>query len=610
MVLEQLNRRIDREFGYHLAPSPSREDKPRTMTPKPSTSRPTPRLAALWLSSLSLALGACYDSPEIEYLDSSGSGSAASGPGTLSSYVPSLSTGQATDDSGRGGVSTGDILWPTSSALESTSSASPELTSSSLPSNRSSGATTKSGVETSSASPTTRGVRTGSSSIEGTTGSTGSTGSTGDTSTGSSDSSNRTDSSDSTGSTETDETTGSDHAPRFGLSLSIQFEGETPSGLAHPRVLIAQVQIKNTSSEPGAAQSGPEFAVDRVVYDYPLIGKAAGSRPRVVLPTPPPQDIDTTLQRSPFYMIALYGDANQDKRWNQEEGFIGASPSLFFYQPASENNAERWMRWSQLETYAQLMSTPVQELIDSRARVGIDEQEAGALRLRGFSKMDSKTVLKGQKIGSKLSHNTSFLTAITRQELQDLPTHFIEGPRPVDLDLRAPNSGETSSWNLRLQDLNAMDPETHARFIQEGFALTVPPGLAPQEFVALPLVGYARPVGAALVEPGQFLTRDSQLTYSVCRMRGPSYAALIWLNPGQANVGSGTEASTQRSWITRPIGALYAAWMGLGPGWGLGLTTAAIVDPMRLISTQSETSLYINDTCAAAFLPKETDTAL
>lgn len=415
---------------------------------------------------------------------------------------------------------------------------------------------------------------------------------------------------DSTGSGGTDgsdDTPGSDHAPRFGLDLSVQFEGESPSGLVHPRVLIAQVKVNNASSEPSADQSGPQFAVQRVVYDYPLIDKAAGTQPRVVLPTPSAQEIDPTLQRSAFYMIALYGDANEDKRWSVEEGFVGASPSLFFYQPASEHNPERWMRWSDFESFSKLVSTPVQELLESKARVGIKEQSAGALKLRTFAKMASQTAFKGQKIGSKLSHNTSFITAITRKELQDLPNAFIEGPRPVDLDLRAPNGGASSSWSLRTQNLKAMDPEAQARFIEEGFPLTLPPGIAPQAFVALPLVGYARPVGAALVEPEQFLTRDSQLTYSICRMRGPSYAALIWLDPGQDSADSSTEAPSQRPWITRPIGALYAAWMGLGPGWGLGMTTPAIEDPMRLVSTESEASLYINDTCAAAFLPKDSD---
>lgn len=560
------------------------------MTRMLSSLRPTSRLAALCLSNLSLVLCACNDTETIEYLDTSGSGSTASKTGTASSYVPSLGGGQGTSSSQNTGRD-GDDLWPTTTSPERSSSTPivPE--------------TTSVFPTTSSSAPTSTTPSGGSSSgtTSGTTSGTGGSSTSGTSTGGSSTGTGTGGSSDSSGdNTDTQGPVGSDHAPRFGMDLTLEFEGVAPNAVTpKARVYMAEVKIMNKPVEPGMIPGGPELAVDRVLYDYPLFKKGANqAQPRVVLPTPGTKDIDATLGRSPFYMLALYNDDNEDKRWTTGEQFIAASPSLFFYAPSNENNAERWMRWTRFDNYAVVRNTPVAE--DRLFGESVVEQEPGSTVFRGFSMMDPSASFSGQRSELKLSHGTSFVTVLTRAELQDLNTSFIAGPRPLDHDIRTASAGP---WEIKLPDLGSMDASSLEPFIQGGFALEVPPGLALSKFVALPLVGYARPVGAALPGPNQFLTANSQLTHMVCGGRGSTdHAALIWIKPptGSSEPGpdSSTGASTPAPWITRPIGALYAASLGLGPGWGLGVTSRFSLKLPRLFFTGSMTGLKINEECA------------
>lgn len=343
-----------------------------------------------------------------------------------------------------------------------------------------------------------------------------------------------------------------EHTPQFGLRLRVEL-GETLPSASAPRVLISSVE---SLAQEGEA---PRLGIQETVFDYP-ISFPAQAPVEIVLPTALTQNIDANLGRSPLYAVALYDDKDADRQWSIRDGFIAANAGLLFYEPAGESHNERWSSWSNLDTVAQLYAKPANQLV---VKGGL-RRLGQTLPMTRFDAERSAQRVEGSY--EELDARSSFFTTLSAAELRDLPRAFKAGPRPLDKPLRQEASAER--WQISTTDLSSVVPTPS---VEQSLRI---PGVKRGQVLAFPIAGYSRPVGAAIPQEGEYLTADSTLISGICLNSSSGILAATWLDWKQ-------DAPTQ--WIESPLGALYAAAGGIGPGWSFSAVTLSPAGAPRLL---------------------------
>lgn len=318
-------------------------------------------------------------------------------------------------------------------------------------------------------------------------------------------------------------------------------------------MLISKIESRAKEGET------PRLGVKETVFDYP-ISFPADAPVEIVLPTALTQNIDAQLGRSPLFAVALYDDKDADRRWSVSDGFIAANAGLLFYEPAGESHNERWSLWSNLDTVAQLYAKPANQLV---VKGGL-RRLGQTLPMTRFDAQRSAQRVEGSY--EELDARSGFFATLSAAELRDLPREFKAGPRPLDKPLRVEASAER--WQISTTDLDSVVPTPS---VEQSLRI---PGVKTGQVLAFPIAGYSRPVGAAIPQEGEYLTADSTLISGICLNSSSGILAATWLDWNQ-------DAPIQ--WIESPLGALYAAAGGIGPGWSFSAVTLSPAGAPRLL---------------------------
>lgn len=360
------------------------------------------------------------------------------------------------------------------------------------------------------------------------------------------------------------------------MTVKVNLEGFEQAA-PHPRVLMAQIAITPPQSTDPADASDPtlpslpwmnagaQFKLTRIVRDYPL--SVQGDSAQIKLPALNADAQNSDLGRSNLFMVALYNDQDQDKTWTQADGFLAASPHLYFSEPSPKlAGAFVWQSWQRLEHRANFAQVPSSEL--DRNQLGIQPLKRNdTLTLFRFGAPPRALVFGGLTKAKSMSPRVRFLATVGALELEDLPTHYLAGPRLLDKPLFELSDKKVKRWRLSQADLQALPPLQSGKVKTQAMPMQIPSGLSVAQLLARPIVGYARPVGAPVQAPGEYLTADSTLIAPLCVPNQQAetvhlagiFAELKPLEPGNA-----------LSWFDAPIGALHAASIGLSQGWSLG----------------------------------------
>lgn len=544
-----------------------------------SASRPAWGLLHLSLCSLTLAVTGCAQT-EIEYQDTS---SPLATTGIEGSALP---------------TATGPELGPTQDA--SASSAPSTLTEQSTGSSTSgSHSVPDTNSESSSGNPAettsfTDAVSDSSSDSSSTldpASSTSDTPSSTDSSTGSSS-----DASSGTSSTDPSDTSDPDAVPTAGASLRFK-SADASLGGSHPRVYIAKVRLqpvllpdapvapsfKPSSFNPSppakrGAQArphlssdavfGPEYAIERVVRDYPIEIEAGGFSAR--MPDLGLQALDPALKRSGLYMVALYDDKDQNKRWDPADGFVAASPSLFYLrQHPEKKNVASWYRADRIGRAAQLSQLPVDQESFANAVKPQSVQPEAAQPLFAFGQAPTQRSFRLHDWGTNIDQRVRFLATLYQAEILELAANFRPGPRRLDIPFADTATASPGWFGISQERLRPITPRESQRIAALGLQLQIPPGIALDRFVAFPIAGYDRPIGAAQPSPEEHLTKDSDIIAFVCAPKNKARIKSVF-----ASVIFTSATSPNDAWFTDPVGALYGASLHLSPGWTLGVIEA------------------------------------
>lgn len=354
----------------------------------------------------------------------------------------------------------------------------------------------------------------------------------------------------------------------------------------------ASPQRSSSRTDSARMLEEPRFEVGKIAYDYPIESKDGVYR--ILLPRITPEEIEINqipkfefddegnevertqkAERSKLYMIALYNDIDLSGSWSPSDGFVAASPQLWF--AGLKNDSPKWFSWGHLELVDDFAVSPISSLKPGVFKIHPASANKG-VGMTSFDSSRKSPILKGSIASHTFDHSTGFIASLRPKEIEDLSTHFSPGPRHIDLALRELKPSEP--WELSVETFRALKTETLDDFQSKALQLQTPPGLIVKELSALPIVGYWRPPGVPVSEAGEFLTADSVLRSPVCltlsRGKATSHAAVLWTNLDAPNASSGAR------WFRNPIGALYAASLGITPGWGLGLLRYSLTGKGRL----------------------------
>lgn len=317
--------------------------------------------------------------------------------------------------------------------------------------------------------------------------------------------------------------------PRYGLRLDLNLEGPVDPGVTY-RALVFHFEAQAPQSPTDPVWPALN-QVETWSQGQPRLMFNAQGRAGLVLPTPGIDQVDASSGRSKLHGIAVYEDINSDGLWSDDEPFIAASPRVLSYQTGTDERPESWgypATWK--------------DLVDpSEARYVELDFESPSLVLRRFDRHRAPGELRGKY--EYIPPTLSFVTMVSTLEMQDLSANFSSVSRPADLALREKVDPDPM-WTLRAQ--GAVPVER-----RQSELITIP-GIRPAYVSTQWIVGYQRPVGAPVQVPGEFLTRDSTLVSAAC-----------WKNYEVLGV-----RLDEGAWASSPEGALYAAWLSLGVGWG------------------------------------------
>lgn len=527
------------------------------------------------------------DTPTGPTQDVAGTSSSASATPQTTSQTTSQTSSQTTSQTSSQTSSSQDAASTTEDTVSSGSASSDTAGSSDASTTGSSGTTSSNPVNTATATTTdsaaTTDTATTTTGDATTTDTTETTTTTDDTaaSTGPTTTSGSTQSSDTAPDSSTqdsgDQSGDPDAIPTDGIRLTFN-TGESTLALRHPRVLVARVSVAPMplpgAKDPnpkllqaGEAPSiiGPAYSVQDIARDYP-IELDAGAFP-VQMPSIPDTAISQSLKRSPLYMVALYDDKNQNKGWDPSDGFIAASPSLFFQMSEKPDGLNpSWHRTPKLEAAPHLSQLATSEKAFITAVRPEKVSPRSSQPLFRFGQAPVEHSYRISKSHGTLDQRVRFIASLSHPETKDLAANFLSEPRLVDLPFSQLTEDPGAQLELTQEHLRTLTPQASEHIAAQGLPLQTPPGLSLTTFVAFPMVGYDRPIGAAQAKPDAYLTADSQVIAYLC---GPSSHRRV--REVFASAIYAASEQDRQHWFTSPIGALYAAAAQIELGWSLGL---------------------------------------
>lgn len=361
--------------------------------------------------------------------------------------------------------------------------------------------------------------------------------------------------------------------PQFGRKVILGVEGEPL--IATEEAPYRAVILRYTPSEG----SSPESPVSIELQDIstlpiqPRLDFTASGKAAIILPTPPPDAIDPeNANRSQPHVLAVYRDINNDGSWMQTEPFVAALASPLIYQAQRDDQPESWVQANGLTAIGKFKDPFAPKIPENMV---FPELPPVVSLSRLDSKRSNSTLTKGES--SFVPPQMEYLTTMSTAELSDLPNNFVPGPRPLD---------------VMLHPLDAPAFEIAASGIPKGPRSDAPffsiPGIKPDYMTTRWLVAYQRPLGAPLLGPRQYLTPDSQIVGAACGLNSVSFA--LWIDSG--------------AWADAPIGAIYAASMNIGEGWGFVRATFGDTTPPLRAGAMAAISLSVTNSCSALLKPK------